>query len=87
MRSVCLDCGQFGQPTAATVDQIARVHLALRRCGCSLELRNADPCLLELIALVGLGEVLRVESRRQAEEREQSGGVEKEGELFDPSVL
>jgi hypothetical protein len=87
MRSVCLDCGQFGQPTAATVDQIARIHLAMRRCGCSLELKNADPCLLELIAFVGLGEVLRVESRRQAEEREQSGRVEEEGELDDLPVL
>jgi hypothetical protein len=87
MRSVRLDCGQFTKPTAATVDQIARVHLAMRRCGCELELRNADPCLLELIAFVGLGEVLRVESRRQAEQREQPGGVEEEGELFDFSVL
>lgn len=87
MRSVCLDCGPLTKPTAATVDQIARAHLALRRCGCSLELKNADPCLLELIAFVGLGEVLRVESRRQAEQREQPGGVEEEGELCNPSVL
>ena len=87
MRSVCLDCGQFGQSTAATVDQIARLELVARRCGCELELRNADPCLLELIGFVGLGEVLRVESGRQAEEREQPGGIEEEGELDDASVL
>jgi hypothetical protein len=87
MRSVCLDCGQFEHPTAATVDQIARLELAARRCGCELELRNANPCLLELIGFVGLGEVLRVESRRQAEQREEPGGVEEEGELDDPSVL
>jgi hypothetical protein len=87
MRSVCLDCGQFGLPTAATVDQIARLELAARRCGCEVELRNADPCLLELICFLGLGEVLRVESGRQAEEREQPGSVEEEGELFDSSVL
>jgi hypothetical protein len=86
MRSVCLDCGQF-TPTVGTVDHIARLQLAARRCGCELELTNADPCLLELIGFVGLGEVLRVESRRQAEEREQPGGVEKEGELRNPSVL
>ena len=86
MRSVCLDCGQFTNPTAATVDQIARVQLAMRRCGCELELRNAGPSLLELIGFVGLGEVLRVESRREAEEREQPGRVEEEGELADPSV-
>ena len=87
MRSVCLDCRQFTKPTAATVDQIARVHLAMRRCGCELELRNANPCLLELIGFVGLGEVLRVESRRQAEQREEPGGVEEEGELADPPIL
>ena len=87
MRSVCLDCGPFTKPTAATVDQIARVHLAMRRCGCELELRNADPCLLELIGFVGLAEVLRVESRRQAEEREQPGSIEEEGELDDSPLL
>ncbi len=87
MRSVCLDCGQCKEPTAATIDQIARLHLAALRCGCKLELRNAGPSLLELIGFVGLGEVLRVESRRQAEKREQPGRVEKEGELTDPPVL
>jgi hypothetical protein len=75
MRSVCLDCGQFTKPTAATVDQIARLELAARRCGCELELTNVDPWLLELIGFVGLGELLRVESKRQTEEREQPGCV------------
>jgi hypothetical protein len=87
MRSVRLDCGQFKNPTAATVDQIARLQLALRRCGCEVKLSNADPCLLELIGFVGLGEELRVESRREAEQREQPGGVEEEGELCNSSVL
>jgi hypothetical protein len=86
MRSVCLDCRQVKAATATTIDQIARLQLAALRCGCELELRNADPGLLELIGFVGLGEVLRVESRRQAEEREQPGRVEKEGELADPPV-
>ncbi len=86
MRSVCLDCGPLKAPTAGTIDQIARLQLKARRCGCELKLRNADPCLLELIGFVGLGEVLRVESRRQAEEREQPGRVEEEGELTDPSI-
>jgi hypothetical protein len=86
MRSVCLDCGQL-TPTVATVDHLARLMLAARRCGCELELTNANPCLLELIGFVGLGEVLRVESGWQAEEREQPGGVEEEGELCNPSVL
>ncbi len=87
MRSVCLDCEQFTKPTVATVDEIARLELAARRCGCELELINANPCLLELIGFVGLAEVLRVESRRQAEQREQPGGVEEERELADPPIL
>ncbi len=86
MRSVCLDCGPLKAPTATTINRIARLQLAALRCGCELELRNADPSLLELIDFVGLGEVLRIESRRQAEEREQPGSIEEEGELADPSV-
>lgn len=88
MRSgrIILDCGPVKEPTAATIDQIARLHLAARRCSCELELENADPDLLELIGLVGLAEVLGVESRRQPEQREQPCRVEEEGELGDPSV-
>lgn len=69
-----------------TIDQIARLHLAMRRCGCELELRNARPCLLELIDLAGLEEVLRIEARREAEERKQACRVEEEGQLGDPAV-
>ena len=86
MRSVCLDCGPLEAPTAATIDEIARLHLAARRRGCELELANANPYLMELIGFVGLSEVLRVESRGQAEQREQPGGVEEEGELGNPST-
>jgi hypothetical protein len=86
MRSVCLDCGPLKAPTAATIDEIARLQLAARRNGCKLELANANPYLLELIGFVGLSQVLRVESRGQAEEREQPGGVEEEGELGNQSA-
>ena len=81
-----LDCGPLTAPTAATIEQIARLQLAARRLGCSLELKDANPCLLELIGFCGLGEVLGVEPRRQAEQWKQSLGVEEEGELGDPSV-
>jgi len=81
-----LDCGPLTAPTAATIDRIARVKLAARRQGCALELKNANPCLLELIGFCGLGEVLGVEPRRKAEKRKESLGVEEEGELGDPSV-
>ena len=87
MRSVCLDCAPLKTPTAATIDQLARLELAMRRCGCELELSNTGPNLLELIGFCGLAEVLGVESQGQTEQREEPGGVQEEGELGDPSVL
>jgi len=87
MKSVCLDCGLLDAPTAATIDQIARLKLAARRCGCELELSNARPTLVELLDFCGLAELLSVEMKRQAEQREEPGGVQEEGELADPSVL
>jgi hypothetical protein len=39
----------------ALVDDVARWQLAARRLGCSIRLRDADPDLLDLLDLVGLG--------------------------------
>src|SRR6266576_4467592 len=98
MRSVCLDCGPLKAPTAATIDEIARLQLAARRGGCRLELANANSYLLELIGFVGLSDVLcegsvplpgergGFQARGQAEEREKPGGVEEKGELGDFSA-
>ena len=86
MRTVFLDCWPLEAPTAATIDQIARLKLTALRRGCELELVNLDPHLRELIGFCGLGGALGLESRGQAEEREQPGCVEEEGELDDPSV-
>jgi len=86
MRSACLDCGHIEAPTAATIDEIARLQLAARRGGCRLELANANPYLLELIGFAGLSGVLRVQTGGQAEEREQPRGVEEKGELGDFSA-
>ena len=86
MRSVCLDCGQLDAPTAATIDQLARLELAARRSGYELELANANSRLLELIAFIGLSDVLGVESGRKTEKRKDPLGVEEESELRDPSV-
>jgi hypothetical protein len=69
-----------------TIDVLARLQLDACRCGCSLELQHASAELLDLIAFVGLGDVLRVEPRREPEEREQPLGVEEERELGDPSL-
>jgi hypothetical protein len=79
-----LDCGPLGAPTASTIDQIARLQLAVRRRGGRLELKDAGSELIDLIGFCGLAEVLGVEARRQAEEGEHPGGVEEEGELDDP---
>ena len=52
------------QPSAATIDALARLAVALRRQGSRLRLRHASPELVELIGLMGLAEVLRVEASR-----------------------
>jgi ABC-type transporter Mla MlaB component len=43
---------------AVTVDALARLQLAARRCGCTVHLRNASGDLLELVAFMGLENVL-----------------------------
>ena len=43
---------------AVTVDALARLQLAARRHGCQVRLRNASPELLELVAFMGLRDVL-----------------------------
>jgi hypothetical protein len=69
-----------------TVDVLARLQLAARRSGLEFRLRDVPAELQELITFVGLADVLGVEPRGQAEEREQRLGVEEEGELDDPAV-
>jgi hypothetical protein len=81
---IVLDCGPLAVPTATTIDHIARLQLAARRRGGKLELRDAGSDLVDLIGFCGLARVLRVESRRQTEEREHLCGVEEERELDDP---
>ena len=46
------------EPDAVTADALARLQLAARRHGCQVRLRNASPELLELLALMGLRDVL-----------------------------
>jgi hypothetical protein len=40
------------------VDELARLHLAARRLGCTIRLRQVCPGLCELLDLVGISEVL-----------------------------
>jgi anti-anti-sigma regulatory factor len=86
IRAFVLDCSPLEKPDCATIERIARLQLAAGRCGCELRLRNPNAPLLELIGLVGLEGVLRLEPRWQPEEREQPCRVEEERELDDPSA-
>jgi hypothetical protein len=66
-----------------TVDALARLQLALRRAGGELRVVGPPEELRELIAFVGLEDVLVVEPQREAEQREEGLGVEEEAELGD----
>jgi hypothetical protein len=60
-----LTCDLSGaEPTAATVDFLARLALALKREGSRLRLSHVSTELVELIEFMGLSEVLGVETRR-----------------------
>jgi hypothetical protein len=69
----------------ATIDALARLQLAARRAGIDLRVHLSSE-LRELLVFVGLDDVLRVEPRRQPEEREQRLGVEEERQLGDPPL-
>jgi len=73
-------------PTGATIDRLARQQLCARRSGLRVLLRGASVDLERLVVFAGLEEVLRIEPRRKAEQREQPVGVEEEGELPDPAA-
>jgi ABC-type transporter Mla MlaB component len=77
------DCGEIADPDVGTVDALARMALTARRGGGRLEFLDACPDLRELLRLVGLAE-LAVEVVGQPEEREESFGVEEEGDPRDP---
>ncbi len=52
-------CDVSGVPAdAVTVEALARLQLAARRTGCRVRLRNAAPELRELVAFMGLRDVL-----------------------------
>jgi hypothetical protein len=67
-----------------TVDALARLQLTARRLGRRIELRSGTPDLDGLLAFAGLADALGVRPRRQAEEREQPGGVEERVDRGDP---
>ncbi len=84
-RTIVCDLGGLAHPDLGTIGALARLQLVLREQDLEIILRGASNELIELLELVGLAEVLRVEPRRQIEERKQRLGVEEEGELHDPA--
>ena len=56
---VC-DVGALIKPDAVVIDALCRMRLAARRLGCQLALRDASSHLGELLALVGLTDVMRL---------------------------
>ena len=55
------DTTGLADPDVGTIADLARLHLAARRLELEVVLRNASEKLIELIAFVGLDDVLRVE--------------------------
>jgi hypothetical protein len=68
----------------ATAAALARACVNARRLGARLRIVNASPELRELIALVGVENVLSGRRERQTEEGEEPCGIEKRGEPRDP---
>ena len=80
------DVAALTRPDAGTVEALARLQLTARRLGRRMWLRHPSPELVELLTLCGLADVLRVEPRRQPEERENRLRIEDRGERGDPPV-
>ena len=84
--TVTLNCACVDKPDLAAIDELARIHLGVRRCGCELRLEQPSQDLIALIELAGLAGVLRVQVQRKSEQRKQPGRVQEEGELANPPV-
>lgn len=88
---VICDVGALVDPDAVMVDALTRLQLTARRLGRRIRLRDACGELQELLALMGLGDVLPLgapsghQPRRQAEEREQPRAVQEEADPGDPA--
>ena len=81
---VVCDVGALVDIDLVTVCALARLKLTARRLGCGLSLRHASRELQELLAFVGLAEVL-LEPGGKPEEREQARRVEEEADPADPA--
>ncbi len=57
----------------ALIDRLARLALECRRAGRELQLSEASPALLDLLAFVGLADVLPCAPGPRAESQSRSG--------------
>ena len=69
----------------SVLEALARIILAARRMGVSVELRRASRELVDLLTLAGLAGELRLEVNGEAEAREQRG-VDEEIDAGDETV-
>lgn len=90
IRIIDCDVGSQVRPDLRTVDALARLQLAAIRRGFRVRLVNASPDLVDLLDLSGLAGLLGLagplcrEARGQAEQPEEPGGVQEEGDARDP---
>ena len=75
---VVVDVSALTEPDPVILDALVRLQLVAQRLGTSIRLQNPCPELVDLLALVGLSDVLLVdcdgsgvEMDRQVEDREQ----------------
>jgi ABC-type transporter Mla MlaB component len=88
---VC-DVSALEVPDDGMIEALARVRLTARRLGRGIRFRGAGSALREVLELLGLSDVLEVDppsgvqTRGEAEQREQAVGVEEEADPGDPAV-
>jgi ABC-type transporter Mla MlaB component len=88
VEDVVCDVTALADSSAVAVDVLARLQLTARRCGHRIRLRGARPELMDLLAFVGLAEVvpsLPVEGERKPEQRKEPLRVEEEADPPDLS--
>jgi hypothetical protein len=89
---VVCDVGGIVEPSAVTVEVLARLRLTALRLGADIRVRGADVRLRQLLAFTGLGEVVpteggsALEPHRETEQREQPLDVEEVGDPADPAA-
>lgn len=90
--SIICDVQKLIRMDVATVEALARLQLTARQCGCQLRVRHGSAELQDLLALMGLSQVIPLEVdlslqvQGQIEEREQRRSVEEEADPGDPTI-